>query len=29
MLASLGLDDVDELFQTIPVELRAPAGLEA
>ncbi len=28
MLASLGLDDVDELFQTIPVELRAPAGLD-
>src|SRR6266511_6430769 len=28
MLASLGLDDVDELFQTIPTELRAPAGLD-
>jgi len=28
MLASLGLDDVDELFRPIPAELRAPAGLD-
>ncbi|HEX8930502.1 MAG TPA: aminomethyl-transferring glycine dehydrogenase subunit GcvPA, partial [Actinomycetota bacterium] len=28
MLASLGLDDVDELFKPIPAELRAPAGLD-
>jgi glycine cleavage system P protein (glycine dehydrogenase) subunit 1 len=28
MLASLGLDDIDELFRPIPAELRAPAGLD-
>jgi glycine dehydrogenase subunit 1 len=28
MLASLGLDDVDQLFEPIPAELRAPAGLD-
>ena len=28
MLAALGLDDVDQLFQPIPSELRAPADLD-
>ena len=28
MLAALGLDDVDQLFQPIPSDLRAPAALD-
>ena len=28
MLAALGLDDVDQLFQPIPSDLRAPADLD-